>query len=515
MPRRDPARRALPLAAILALAAPAPAQIRFEDAAARAGLVHVVRNSESARRYQVEPMIAGVALLDFDGDGRLDVYLCNGATLPGLEKADRSYSNRLYNNRPGLVFEDVTEHAGLAGAGYSMGVASADYDNDGWPDLYVTGVNRNTLYRNRHDGTFEDATATAGVAGVLSGHGKAWSVGAGFFDYDVDGDLDLFVVNYCAWSPAAEKACGASKEGYRTYCHPDLYEPLPNLLYRNDGSGRFSDVSAPSGIAAHLGKGMGLAFADYDGDGWPDVFVANDAKRNFLFRNRRDGTFEETALYAGVGYVDAGRAVSGMGADFRDYDGDGRPDIFMTALSNETFPLFRNEGNGMFRDETFASGLGGQSLPWAGWSAGMVDLDADGWLDLFVAAGHVQPNEEALFQPLLAPAQPRVPQPRRRHVPGRGAGLRSRLPAGRAPQGRGLRRPRRRRADRRRRDAPQPAGRALPQPDAAVRSLPPGEAGGHAREPRRPRRLAPPHARLRALARPARDDRGRLRRLER
>ena len=394
MPRRDPARRALPLAAILALAAPAPAQIRFEDAAARAGLVHVVRNSESARRYQVEPMIAGVALLDFDGDGRLDVYLCNGATLPGLEKADRSYSNRLYNNRPGLVFEDVTEHAGLAGAGYSMGVASADYDNDGWPDLYVTGVNRNTLYRNRHDGTFEDATATAGVAGVLSGHGKAWSVGAGFFDYDVDGDLDLFVVNYCAWSPAAEKACGASKEGYRTYCHPDLYEPLPNLLYRNDGSGRFSDVSAPSGIAAHLGKGMGLAFADYDGDGWPDVFVANDAKRNFLFRNRRDGTFEETALYAGVGYVDAGRAVSGMGADFRDYDGDGRPDIFMTALSNETFPLFRNEGNGMFRDETFASGLGGQSLPWAGWSAGMVDLDADGWLDLFVAAGHVQPNEE-------------------------------------------------------------------------------------------------------------------------
>jgi hypothetical protein len=386
--------RALLLAIAVAVVPSATAQIRFENVAARAGVGHIVRNSETRERYQVEPMIAGVALFDYDNDGRLDVYFCNGATIPGLEKSDGSFSNRLYRNRPGLVFEDVTARAGVAGAGYSMGAAAGDFDNDGWADLYVTGVNRNTLYRNRGDGTFQDVTASAGVKGELPGHGKAWSVGAGFFDYDRDGDLDLFLVNYCVWTIEKDKVCGAPLEGYRTYCHPDEYDPLPNVLYRNDGDGTFTDVSAPSGIAAHLGKGMGLAFADYDGDGWLDAFVSNDAWRNFLFRNRGDGTFEETGLRAGVAYIDAGRPVSGMGADFRDYDNDGRPDIFMSALSNETFPLFRNEGNGMFRDETFSSRLGGQSLAWGGWSTGMVDLDNDGFLDLFVAGGHVQTNEE-------------------------------------------------------------------------------------------------------------------------
>ena len=385
---------ALLLACGLTLAAPAAAQIRFDDVAARAGVHHVVRNSETPQRYQIEPMIAGLALLDYDNDGRLDLFVCNGAAIPSLKKTDASFSNRLYRNGPGLVFEDVTERAGVAGAGYSMGVAAGDFDNDGWTDLYVTGVNRNILYHNRGDGTFEDVTASAGVAGEIPGRGKVWSVGAGWFDYDRDGDPDLFVVNYCVWAVGKDKVCGAAKEGYRTYCHPDEYDPLPNILYRNNGDHTFTDVSAPSGIGAHLGKGMGLAFADYDADGWPDVFVSNDAWRNFLFRNRGDGTFEETGLRAGVAYVDAGRPVSGMGADFRDYDGDGRPDIFMTALSNETFPLFRNEGNGMFREETYASHLGGQSLAWGGWSTGMVDLDDDGFLDLFVAGGHVQTNEE-------------------------------------------------------------------------------------------------------------------------
>ena len=392
---RARADRAWPLAAAsLALAVPAPAQIRFADVAARSGLGFVVRNSESPQRYQVEPMIAGVALLDYDGDGRLDVFLCNGATTPGLEKSDAGFSNRLYRNGPGLRFEDVSERTGLGGVGYSMGAAAGDYDGDGRVDLYVTGVNRNVLYRNRGDGTFEDVTAPAGVAGEIAGRGKVWSVGAGFFDYDRDGDLDLFVVNYCVWSPGKDKACGAPGEGYRTYCHPDVFEPLPNLLYRNEGDGTFADVSAPSGVGAHLGKGMGLAFADYDADGWPDVFVSNDARRNFLFRNRGDGRFAETALSAGVGYVDAGRPVSGMGADFGDYDNDDRPDVFMTALANETFPLFRNEGNGLFREETYASRLGAQTLAWAGWSTGMVDFDNDGFLDLFVAGGHVQTNEE-------------------------------------------------------------------------------------------------------------------------
>jgi hypothetical protein len=394
MRTRAASRRILLLAAGLAAAPPAAAQIRFEDVAARAGVGHVVRNSETPERYQIEPMIAGVALFDYDNDGRLDVYFCNGATIPGLEKSDEGFSNRLYRNGPGLVFEDVSARAGVSGAGYSMGATAGDFDNDGWADLYVTGVNRNILYRNRGDGTFEDVTASAGVAGERPGRGKAWSVGAGFFDYDRDGDLDLFVVNYCVWSLGKDKVCGAPKKGYRTYCHPDAYEPLPNILYRNDGDRTFTDVSAESGIGAHLGKGMGLALADYDSDGWPDAFVSNDAWRNFLFRNRGDGTFEETGLRAGVAYVDAGRPVSGMGADFRDYDGDGRPDIFMTALSNETFPLFRNEGNGMFREETFASRLGGQSLAWGGWSTAMVDLDNDGFLDLFVAGGHVQTNEE-------------------------------------------------------------------------------------------------------------------------
>jgi hypothetical protein len=390
-----PASVRLPLLALgLALAAPATAQIRFADVAAAAGVHLVVRNSESPERYQIEPMIAGVALLDYDGDGRLDIYVCNGAAIPALEKTTPSFWNRLYRNLGGLRFEDVTEAAGVSGAGFSMGVAAGDYDNDGRVDLYVTGVNRNILYRNRGDGRFEDVTIRAGVTDTLDGHGKAWAVGAGFFDYDNDGDLDLFVVNYCVWSLDRDRVCGAPKPGYRTYCHPDMYAPLPNVLYRNDGDGTFTDVSAASGIGAHLGKGMGLAFADYDRDGWLDVFVSNDAWRNFLFRNRGDGTFEENGLYAGVGYIDAGRPVSGMGADFRDYDGDGWPDIFMSALSNETFPLFRNQGNGMFRDQTFPSRLGGQTLPWGGWGVGMVDLDNDGFLDLFTAGGHVQSNEE-------------------------------------------------------------------------------------------------------------------------
>jgi hypothetical protein len=207
----------------LGFAAPAAAQIRFADIASSAGVHHVVRNSESPDRYQIEPMIAGVALFDYDNDGRLDLYFCNGARVPGLEKSDASFSNRLYRNGPGLEFKDVSERAGVAGAGFSMGVAAGDYDNDGWTDLYVTGVNRNILYRNRGDGTFEDVTSHAGVSGELTGHGKAWAVGAGWFDYDNDGNLDLFVVNYCVWSVEKDRRCGAPKAGYRTYCHPDMY----------------------------------------------------------------------------------------------------------------------------------------------------------------------------------------------------------------------------------------------------------------------------------------------------
>jgi hypothetical protein len=367
--------------------------IRFADVAGTAGVRFVVEDAAQGEKFQIETMIAGVALLDYDNDGLLDVFFCNGASIPEFDKQAPKYWNRLYRNQGGLRFEDVTLSAGLAGAGYSMGAAAADYDNDGWTDLYVTGVDRNILYHNRGDGTFEDVTAEAGVEGILSGYGKAWSVGAAWLDYDLDGYLDLFVINYCRWSFDREPRCGASAPGYRTYCHPRMYAPLPNILYRNEGGSRFVDVSAQTGISSYVGKGMGVSPFDFDLDGDVDLFVSNDAWRNFLFKNQ-GGTFEEIALVAGVAYIDSGREVSGMGADSGDYDGDGLPDIFMTALSNETFPLFRNLGGGLFRDERFSSGLGVLSLPYAGWSLGMVDLDNDGDIDLFVAGGHVQDNEE-------------------------------------------------------------------------------------------------------------------------
>ncbi len=369
-------------------------RIRFQEIAADSGIDFVVDNSETDRKFQIEPMIAGVALFDFNNDGLLDIFFCNGADIWTLEKTEEKYFNRLYVNLGDLKFADVTAEAGVRGQGYSMGTAAGDYDNDGWTDLYVTGVNRNILYRNLGNGRFEDVTIRAGVTASVEGLGKLWSVGAGWFDFDNDGDLDLFVVNYCVWSRDKDSRCGADKPGYRTYCHPKMYDPLPNLLYRNEGDGTFIDISEESGIGSHLGKGMGLALADFDSDGYLDAFVSNDAWRNFLFRNLGTGRFEEIGMEAGVAYTDSARPVSGMGADAGDYDGDTLPDIFMTALSNETFPLFKNLGDGLFRDDRFQSGIGVDTLPWGGWSLGMVDLDNDGDLDLFTAGGHVQTNEE-------------------------------------------------------------------------------------------------------------------------
>ncbi len=369
-------------------------RIRFQEIAADSGIDFVVDNSETEQKFQIEPMIAGVALFDFNNDGLLDVFFCNGADIWTLEKTGEKYFNRLYINLGDLKFADVTAAAGVRGQGYSMGAAAGDYDNDGWTDLYVTGVNRNILYRNLRNGRFEDVTSRAGVTASVEGLGKLWSVGAGWFDFDNDGDLDLFVVNYCVWSRDKDSRCGANKPGYRTYCHPKMYDPLPNLLYRNEGNGTFTDISVESGIGSHWGKGMGLALADFDADGYLDAFVSNDAWRNFLFRNLGTGRFEEIAMGAGVAYTDSARPVSGMGADAGDYDGDTLPDIFMTALSNETFPLFKNLGNRLFRDDRFQSGLGVDTLPWGGWGLGMVDLDNDGDLDLFTAGGHVQTNEE-------------------------------------------------------------------------------------------------------------------------
>jgi len=370
-------------------AAPPPPAIRFREAAAAAGLVFHLSNHPTPQKHLPETVTGGLAIFDYDGDGRPDVYFTNGAALPSLEKESPGDWNRLFHNDGGLHFTDVTERAGVRGMGYSMGAAAGDYDNDGHVDLFVAGVNRNVLYHNRGDGTFEDVTERAGIKSGV------WSVAAGWFDYDGDGRLDLFVVNYVQWSPAFDRFCGDPVRQLRVYCHPRYFEGLPNTLYRNRGDGTFEDVSERSGIARHVGKGMSVAFADYDGDGRVDAYVTNDGVPNFLFRNRGDGTFEETALRAGAALPDRGAPVSSMGADFRDYDNDGRPDLATTALAGETFPLFHNEGRGHFRDATAPSGLAALTARLSGWGVVLADLDNDGWKDLFSANAHVNDEIES------------------------------------------------------------------------------------------------------------------------
>ena len=368
-----------------------PAAIRFRNVAANAGIRFVLENDPTARKHLVETMAGGVAAFDYDGDGLTDIYFTNGGSLPSLEKTSPRYWNRLYRNLGGFRFQDVTESAGVAGAGYSMGAAAADYDNDGHVDLFVAGVGRNILYHNRGDGTFEDVTQQAGIK---SG---PWSVGAAWFDYDDDGLLDLFVVNYVRWSPEFDRFCGDASRQVRVYCHPQFFDGLPNALYRNEGNGKFKDVSQESGIASHIGKGMGVAVADYDRDGFMDVFVVNDKMPNFLFHNLGHGKFEEVALQTGAALLDTGNPISGMGVDFRDYNNDGLPDIALDALAGETFPLIRNTAAGLFEDATYSSRMGIESRKYSGWGIGMFDFNNDGWKDLFSANSHVNDRVE-LFE---------------------------------------------------------------------------------------------------------------------
>ena len=372
-------------------------RICFQDVATAAGLDFVLRNDAAGRKYQVETILGGVGIVDFDNDGWPDLFAANGASLPTLEKNHPRFYNRLYRNNRNGIFTDVTDKAGVAGRGYSMGVAVGDFNNDGWEDLYVVGVNENILYRNNGDGTFTDITQAAGVDGRDPSGKKLWSVAAAWLDYDNDGRLDLLVSNYCDWSPGNDPVCGGLAGQSRTYCSPDSYRGQPGLLYHNNGDGTFSDVSVASGIGKILAKGMGVAVSDYDGDGHADAFVANDNARNLLFHNLGNGRFEEIGISAGVAYNGDGRQISGMGADFRDYDGDGRPDIVMTGLRRETFELFRNLGNNQFTDFSAQSGILRLSQPWSGWSCGFVDLDNDGLPDFFVANGGLdidapQPN---------------------------------------------------------------------------------------------------------------------------
>src|SRR6266404_4994794 len=302
----------------------------FADITERSRVRFVHRSSATSQKYLIESMSGGAAVFDYDGDGLLDIYLINGAALddpmaagklPG--KTSPHYWNRLYRNNGDGSFADVTEKAGVQGTGYGMGVAAADYDNDGHTDLYVTNLNGNTLYHNNGDGTFTDVTARAGVAG------GGWSAGPLFIDYDRDGLLDLIVSRYVKWHFSMNIWCGERKPGLRAYCHPDQFQPITHLVFHNDGDGRFKDVSRETRIAEYPGKGLGVAMNDFDGDGWPDVFVANDSAPQQLFRNRHDGTFEEVGLPRGVAYDDDGRSFSGMGADFADYDNDGWKDLFV------------------------------------------------------------------------------------------------------------------------------------------------------------------------------------------
>jgi hypothetical protein len=377
------------------LPASVPAAIRFEDIATKSGLHFITQNSATPNKNQIETMVAGVALLDYDGDGYLDIYLVNGAAIPSLKKESPLYWNRLFHNNHDGTFTDVTEKAGLAGAGYGMGVAVGDYDNDGRPDIFLANVTGNQLFHNNGDGTFTDVTEKAGLSGAKLNGKKMWSTAAGWFDYNNDGLLDLFVVNYCVWEVDKDPYCPL-KSGVRAYCHPKLYTSLHNTLYRNNGDGTFTDVSQETGIAAHLGKGMSVSFADYDGDGFLDAFVANDTTPAFLFHNLGGKRFEEVGVQAGVAYAPDGSTLSGMGSDFRDVNNDGLPDIWYTAVEHESFPLLINSQHGDFDDKTVSSGLQATS-EMSGWGNGMFDFDNDGWKDLFVARANVMDNISELI----------------------------------------------------------------------------------------------------------------------
>jgi hypothetical protein len=377
----------------------------FEDVTTKSGIRFKHESSRTSQKYLPESMGAGVAMFDYDNDGWLDLFFVNGAKLQdpmprsaSPDKADPCYWNRLYRNNRDGTFTDVTERAGLQGRLYGMGVATGDYDNDGNVDLLVTNLGGNILYHNNGDGSFSDVTAKAGVGG------SGWCTGACFADYDRDGRLDLIVSRYAQWDFSLDIYCGEHRPGYRSYCHPDQFEPVTHLVFHNNGDGTFTDVSKKCGVAGFPGKGLGIAIDDFDGDGWPDIFVANDSVAEQLFRNNRDGTFAEVALLSGLAYDQNGHAFAGMGADFGDYKNTGWPSVFVNALANQKYKLFRND-KGTFDDVTDSIGLGASTMSHSGWGAKWVDYDNDGWLDLFIAQGHVMDNIQ-LTEPTLRYLEP-------------------------------------------------------------------------------------------------------------
>ncbi len=369
---------------------------KFTDTSSALGINFQHVASHTSKKYLIETMGSGVALFDYDNDGRLDIFAVNGApltdptphgTIP--QKTDPKYWNRLYHQKQDGRFEDVTVKAGLQGAGYGMGVAVGDYDNDGYEDLYVTAYGGNQLYHNNGDGTFTDVTEKAGVGGA------GWSTSAAWVDLDNDGLLDLVVLRYLQWD-FDDVWCGERKEGYRSYCHPDSFKAVAPLVYHNDGNGHFTEVAQKMGLAKP-GKGLGTAIADYDHDGRIDIFFANDSMAEFLYHNKGGGTFEEVALVAGVAVDGDGHEYAGMGVDFADYDNDGFADLVVTDLASQIYALYRNRGDGSFTYESPRSGISRMSMAHSGWGVRFLDYDNDGWKDLLIAQGHDLDTIELTF----------------------------------------------------------------------------------------------------------------------
>jgi hypothetical protein len=403
-------RALLPLAAgacavwLLALAPAQPAQPArrpgFVDVAPRSKIPYTSNNSFAGRKYFPQPMCGGVAVFDFDNDGRPDIFFTNGAKLPDLKKTDASYFNCLLHQKSDGTFEDVTARAGLAGEqlDFNFGVAVGDYDNDGYEDLFICSIGRNALYHNNGDGTFTDVTAASGIGGKPA---DTLSIAAAWFDYDNDGLLDLIVSNYTLWTPKTDARCMMSDKDY--YCDPRRYPSVPHRLYHNLGNGRFEDVTAKSGFAAAPGKGMGVSIADFNDDGWMDVFIANDTEPNSLFINRKNGTFEEKGLEVGVAYNDNAQVGSSMGCDAKDFNNDGKVDIFYNNLMGQVWQLLRNRGD-LFEYYSSLSTISRLSMPYSGWSNGFIDYNNDGWKDIYSANGDVDmmspksPQHDTMFE---------------------------------------------------------------------------------------------------------------------
>jgi len=362
----------------------------FVDVAPRSQITYVSNNSPGGHKYFPQPMCGGVALFDFDNDGRLDIFFTNGAQLPEMKKTNLSYYNCLLKQRPDGTFEDVTAKAGLLGEhlDFNFGVAVGDYDNDGYEDLFICSAGRNALYHNNGDGTFTDVTEASGIGGKPP---DTLSVAAAWFDYDNDGLLDLIVDNYTYWTPRTDLRCSMGGKEY--YCDPRRYRSVAPRLYHNLGHGKFEDVTEKSGLGKSPGKGMGISIADFNNDGWPDVFIANDTEPNSLFINRGNGTFEEKGLELGVGYNDNAHTGSSMGSDAKDYDNDGTVDIFYNNLMGQVWQLLRNRGN-LFKF-SYASKIQTLSLRFSGWSNGFIDYNNDGWKDIYSANGDVDDVNEA------------------------------------------------------------------------------------------------------------------------